>query len=173
MDAITNWPDGDSRVVRPYFNAVLDKRVTMTSEEINEPVTLAEAKTWLKIDGTYNDDILNLLIPMCRMQLEMELGLSLISKLISVDIRYEVGDSGYILPYGPATGNITALDIDGNTIDPENYEIKTMGADLALMTHHSFITLTYEAGFESIPLEIKLRLLKLIEREFYERGGKK
>lgn len=172
MDAITYWPD-DVKRERPYFSAVLDQRVTMIGEEINEPVTLQEVKTWLKIDGSFNDSLIeDMLIPMCRTQLEMELGVSLVSKQISVDIRYEVGDSGFILPYGPATGNVSALDKNGDTIDPDNYEIRAMGSDLALMTHYSFITLNYEAGFAEVPPEIKLKLLEKIAYAFYNRGGK-
>lgn len=162
------WP---VEPLRPLFNAVLDLRLLLESENINEPVTLEEVKTWLKIDGTFNDSLIeDMLIPMSRAQLEKELNVSLISRNVTADIRYEVGDSGFILPMGPATGNIAATDINGDEIDEANYEIRAMGKDLALMTHYSFITLNYEAGYDPVPPDIKLKLLEKIAYKFRNKG---
>lgn len=173
MDAITYWPD-DVKKDRPYFNAVLGEHTLFEDEDNTEIVTRAEVKTWLKIDGSFNDLIIDMLIPMCRAELEKEVSRSLISRQVRVALRYEVGDSGVAIPYGPLADDtdIVAYDKDGEVIDENNYVIEHRGHDHFLMTHYSFITIEFEAQPDS-DQRLKKRLLEKIAYAFYNRGDKK
>src|SRR5215207_9609458 len=72
--------------------------VSFSETGTTEPVTLDEIKSWLKIQGTDEDDLLYMLRTSCRKEIEQYLGVSIVQKEITLeaDLAYE-----WELPYGP------------------------------------------------------------------------
>ncbi len=89
-----------------------------------EPVSLDEAKTYLRIDGENEDDLINSMISAARITTEKYIGLSIISQKIKLSYD-ECVPTEIILPYGPVTAidSVTIIDTDenDNLLDNSNY----------------------------------------------------
>jgi len=169
------WPVAPER---PLYNAVLDGEPSFSDEGTTEPLTPDQVKEWLRITGSTNDSVITMLITASRREIERELQVSLITRTVMVRIKYEVGESGFKLPYGPVRGSVTAYATDGEELDSGSYEIRDGASpgDKYLMTHFSEIKLEYEAGYTSpgsIPADIKLKILDRINYHFRNRGDKR
>jgi uncharacterized phiE125 gp8 family phage protein len=93
-------------------NLVLD---TTFSAEGAEPVTLADAKAWLKVDIADDDLLITELITTARRDCETYLCTSLIPRTITAYLQIGLGEIR--LPYGPVDVITTVTDLDGNVID--------------------------------------------------------
>lgn len=87
------------------YNSVLS---VTTSNEGAEPVTLQEAKDWGKIEQDVDDDLIEELITAAREVCEDYTGLGFITRDIVATINNANG--GFILPYGPVSGDVTVTD---------------------------------------------------------------
>lgn len=84
-----------------------------------EPVTLTEVKSFLEIDFSDFDDLLNLLIKSARISSEKFTGLSYGKKQIEL-----VSDQArVILPLGPYVSLVSIKDYDGNDIPSTGYTV--------------------------------------------------
>lgn len=68
-----------------------------------EPVTVADVKKCLQLEGTGYDDLLQPLISQVRIQVEDYCGVSLVSKEIQAQI-FNKSDLPMVLPYPPVSG---------------------------------------------------------------------
>ncbi len=75
---------------------------------LTEPVTVAEVKTYLQLEGTAYDAILTPLITAVRRQIEAYCNLSLVPKSIRVQI-YNTSTYPVTLPFGPVDGISSVL----------------------------------------------------------------
>ena len=123
-----------------------------------EPVTLAEAKEYLRVFHDTEDNVITQMITNARKVLEMSTGLSLVEQ--TIEIRTVIRDS-FTLPYGPvssvAFATIDDVYIDDDYIDEETGIIKGTGVLDAM----------YEAG----PYECKIAMLELVSFYYWNRGG--
>lgn len=130
----------------PQFTAVISK--TFTDESKIEPVTLDEARDWCMIDGNDYDNILLMLIPACRKQLERKRDVSLIQRTISAIVK-----PGTTLPNGPVREITSITDFEGNTYNDSVFVNRD-------------VTVVYKAGFdEDIAPDLKIELLNLIKAQ--------
>lgn len=130
-----------------------------------EPVTLAEAKEYCKIDSDYTaeDDLLSDLILSARRSLEMFGNISLVEKRLKV---FTDSDKTLWLPYSPVIEVESIIDPYGNTIeyDPTfKYKI-----NIKNIVPYSVI---YTAGFRPLPKDIKLAVLKQVLTDYDNRGN--
>lgn len=144
-----------------------------------EPVTLAEAKTYLRVDDTNSDDLINDLITAARMVAESWLRRALISQ--SWQLAYDYGIPNCVwLPMGPVD-SITSVvlvnrDTTTVTLDPASYWLSA--AQNALMFDSMQIAfqvqITYASGYGSnatdVPKPIKQGMLSHIGAMFDSRG---
>ena len=123
-----------------------------------EPVTLAEAKEYLRVFHDTEDNVITQMITNARKVLEMATGLSLVEQ--TIEIHTVIRDS-FTLPYGPISSvtfaTIDDVDIDDDYIDEETGIIKGTGVLDAM----------YEAG----PYECKIAMLELVSFYYWNRGG--
>lgn len=153
------------------------KVITDVSEE---PVTLAEIKSWSQIDADYaaEDETLLLIAKSARERLEKELNLSFAAKTILCQWS---GNSMYI-PYGPVqsiTGVTSSTDLT-TPIDYQEYGLDfptiSLGADDCYIIYPvgylgaKLYNLTYVAGYETLPSALKQALLIQIDYEIKGRG---
>jgi uncharacterized phiE125 gp8 family phage protein len=95
------------------------------TEPALEPVTVAEARAWLRLDHTSEDTLISELIRAARSEVEQQTGLALIDQQwrMTAD-RWPVSDMMF-LPRGPVTGilAVTVYAADGTpaTLDPADY----------------------------------------------------
>jgi hypothetical protein len=160
------------------YNAVISvEDVTDDSGVITEPVSLTEVKNYMRLDGfvddgesTFDDDfddsLLEIMIPAARQYFEESCGLSLIRKtfeavLVNLCGRIEI-------PYGPIVSVTTLLDSEGVEIT-DYVTTGNMWKNL-ISPCYKDMTITYEAGYETIPPAMKLDLLRLIVYMYENRG---
>jgi len=140
----------------PAYNAVLN--VSFTDGAVTEPVTLQEAKDWCRIDVADDDSLITSLITAARIMCENYANLSFIKRTVTAKIKNGLG--GFVAPYGPVIGTPTATDSDGNAITDFDLDNSYSGNT----------TVTYQAGYETLPQNLKTALLNQISFLYENRG---
>jgi uncharacterized phiE125 gp8 family phage protein len=138
-----------------------------------EPITLAEAKEYARIDGSAEDALITALIKMARLHCESFTAKSLVPKTITItsfSFPYQ-----FQMPYGPlnAENNVTkVVTLDQNGAETNlNYQVNP-GLYPKMMIlggnqSYKFKTV-YTAGFTTVPEDIKLAI-KMLVNTMYER----
>lgn len=108
------------------------REVKVLTAPATEPITLAEAKDWMKIKTGFTDDdtlIQDTLIPAARRSAEKHMSRSLITQTIQL---YYTKFSGRIyLPYGPyqSISTVTRILLNVDTVLTENTDFYVQGLD--------------------------------------------
>ncbi len=155
----------------------------------SEPVSLAEAKTHLRVDHSDEDDLISSLITTSRLQVEAALGLALITQ--QWVLRADCWPlSGVVeLPLRPliSVDEVRVLDAEGaaTTLDDISYAVDNNGDRPRLMSRTGYwplpgarlngIEIEFTAGFGTtaslVPHDIRQALLALIVHWFEHRGA--
>jgi uncharacterized phiE125 gp8 family phage protein len=140
---------------------------------VTEPVTLAEAKEYARIDGSTEDTLITSLIKVARLHCETYMGKAIIRKTVTIDsfsFPYQ-----WQIPYGPlvSASDITkVVTIDQNNVETAlNYQVNIGSFPKITITSgdQSFkFKMIYVAGFTSVPEDIKLAI-KMMVNTMYER----
>lgn len=133
-----------------------------------EPINLATAKAYLRIDNNASDSLLaDILIPAARQAIESFTGLSLIEKSVTVQFKNEAGLIE--LPYGPVNSTIVFKDRDGNVLS----NVRTIGFEFPLVEDlYSFLEAEYDAGYPNAdcPADLKVAILDQLAHMYANRG---
>lgn len=136
------------------------------AEPITEPVTLEEAKDFLKVDFSDDDDVISSLIVSSRQKCEKILGLCLVET--KVKALYKNGGDLIELAYGPIETDTDGLPvIDGL---PEDTEVKGDGNQVWISTFQAELNLSYTSKMDPMPSWAKLAILNDVAY-FYENRG--
>jgi hypothetical protein len=138
-----------------------DGVLSLTLGDGTEPLTLQEAKDWDKIDQDVDDDIITALITAARRICEKFSGIGFINRTIDANINNSNG--GFQLPYGPITGDPTAADADGNTLDL-TYQFGQ------IISPRGRMTVSYTAGYTTLPEDLKTALKAQVLFLYENRG---
>ena len=127
-----------------------------------EPLGLEEAKRFLRITTSAEDDVVLALIAAARKRIERGTELALITQTVEVKLDGFWGDHALELPMPPLQGieSITYLDSDGaeQTLHPATYQVSThrrpgrvwlaYGESWpATLCDREVVTITFKAGF--------------------------
>jgi uncharacterized phiE125 gp8 family phage protein len=147
--------------------------VQLSTGAVTEPVTLAEAKEYARIDGFNEDTLITSLIKMARIHCESYIGKSIVLKTVTIDsftFPYQ-----FQMPYGPLTSeaNISkCVTIDENNVEtPLQYRVNAgLFPKLFILggAQSYKFKLVYTAGFTTVPDDIKLAI-KMMVNTLYER----
>jgi hypothetical protein len=147
--------------------------VQLSTGAVTEPVTLAEAKEYARIDGFNEDTLITSLIKMARIHCESYIGKSIVLKTVTIDsftFPYQ-----FQMPYGPLTNeaNISkCVTIDENNVEtPLQYRVNAgLFPKLFILggAQSYKFKLVYTAGFTTVPEDIKLAI-KMMVNTLYER----
>jgi hypothetical protein len=147
--------------------------VQLSTGAVTEPVTLAEAKEYARIDGFSEDTLITSLIKMARIHCESYIGKSIVLKTVTIDsftFPYQ-----FQMPYGPLTNeaNISkCVTIDENNVEtPLQYRVNAgLFPKLFILggAQSYKFKLVYSAGFTTVPDDIKLAI-KMMVNTLYER----
>lgn len=140
--------------VGPSYNQVLDVVFDEGSTAPTEPVTLAEAKLFCKIDIDDDDATITALITAAREMCEAYCNVGFINRTVTAVMN---NGNGYAyLPYGPV-GDVATI----NTIAPVDGEIAGVQFK-QLVTRGERMTVVYDGGYEVLPGNLKTALLNAI-----------
>lgn len=147
--------------------------VQLSTGTVTEPITLAEAKEYARIDGFSEDALITSLIKMARVHCESYMGKSIVLKTVTIDsftFPYQ-----FQMPYGPLTNeaNISkCVTIDQNNVEtPLQYRVNAgLFPKLFILggAQSYKFKLVYTAGFTTVPEDIKLAV-KMMVNTLYER----
>jgi uncharacterized phiE125 gp8 family phage protein len=139
-------------------------------------ITRAEAKTHCKIDGTDDDTYIDTLIGQVIENIERVCGISIIAKTIVLTTDFTGED---FLPY-PPVNSVTEVkhrvgtELDGTpefeTLTGDEYTTDGIGDllfDSSVIARH---TITYTAGYATLPEGLKLAILNEVAFRYQNRG---
>ena len=159
----------------------------LTSAPAAEPVTLAEARQHLRLDGTDDDAFVSALITTARLQIEAALDQALISQTWSWRLDDLPDDNELQLPLWPvqAIDGFYTVRADGTEIDrsdhitisdfasqPARLKVKRPAetAAAAFGPYHVSFTAGYGETPDSVPAPIRTALLQLVAHWYEHRG---
>lgn len=134
-----------------------------------EPVTLAEAKLYLRIDDNAEDTLIEALISSAREWAETNTNKAIVAQ--TVVAYYDKPERTFELPIGNAVA-LTSLTNDGDAVtarllfgNPSTVEIT---GDLPYPANErQSVVITYTAGYATVPKRIKQAILILVA-DMYE-----
>jgi uncharacterized phiE125 gp8 family phage protein len=135
-----------------------------------EPVELAEAKTWCRVKFDHEDDVITGLISAARAMLEKYCSKNLVSRdmtvLMEINSPLDVD-----LPYGPVTA-ITEVKRKvpfqtDEVLETTEYELTAGKVNFRAPGTYE---VTYTAGYETLPMDLKMDMQRLVGWMFQNRG---
>lgn len=141
------------------YNSVLD--IQFNDQDIEEPVTLAEAKNFCKIDIGTDDDLLISLITAARQMCEAFTGVGFIVHEAVAILNNKNG--GIYIPYGPTKEIYEVKDMEGNTLVlDQGYTLSGNEFKRLLTPLDDRIEISYATGYDVLPEVFKLAILNQI-----------
>lgn len=169
----------DPLLRRDFLHMTRNRLLERVTAPVEEPVTLDEAKLYLRVDTTKDDTLIGDLIVAARMVAEGWLRRSLISQ--SWKMAFDGGIAGSVgLAMGPVSAitGVTVVNQDGGsrTLDGGSYWLNA--ARSALVTGGAVmgfrVEVTYVAGYgadtDAVPRPIKQGMLSHIGAMYDHRG---
>lgn len=131
--------------------------------EVTEPVTLAEAREWAKVEVTDDDYLITALISAARGDCEKYVGISFVQRTVIAILNNSLGNIK--LPYGPINNITSVKDFDGT--DFSDYTVKGVMHKRLCYPITNYVEVTYTAGYFTLPQEfitaIKERFLEMFQ----------
>jgi len=164
--------------------------IVVVAPPASEPVSLAEAKLYLRIDHNAEDVLIASLIGAAREAVEAGIGRALITRRVreSLDIWRREAVNGAVLGLGPVT-EVVAVRLLANNgaqsiIDPERYRLEGNRDRPRLVFPSGFpatlrsaggIEIEYDAGYaeaaEDLPIALRLATLQIVASLYELRQG--
>ena len=137
-----------------------------------EPISLEDAKLWLRVDGDSDDDLITSLITQTRELVEQYLNISIVDTTLEVEASPRIE---LVLPFGPVQSITSVTDQDSNDvtytwngfyISFESPVYSVTGGNTGYVT----TVTTYDAGLGTIPAGLNLGLLEMLAWLYENRG---
>lgn len=145
----------------------------MTSEDsgaVTEPVTLAEAKTYIRVSGSSEDDLITAMITRARQSIERATGLAIVDKDVTVWFSNENGSLQ--IPVGPYQSDFKLYN---NETDDEILaaDYTLIGGQFPVLKRPelSNLRMEYVAGYATVPEALKGAILDQVNYIYENRGA--
>jgi uncharacterized phiE125 gp8 family phage protein len=164
--------------------------ITIVTPPESEPVSLSEAKLFLRVDHDAEDELIETLIGAAREAVEAGIGRALVTRRVreSLDIWRRDAVGGAALGLGPVT-NVVAVRLRADNgaqsvIDPERYRLEGNRDRPRLVFPSGFpatlrsaggIEIEYDAGYADeagdLPIALRLATLQIVASLYELRQG--
>ncbi len=166
-----------------YNTVVSVDDVTDESGFFEEPVSIEEMKDYLRLEGfvdidestaedlsnfDFDDRLLAETIKGARQVMEEKAGISLIRKTLEAVLTNMCGMIE--IPFGPVISVTSLFDSDTTEILAANYTVVGNKWKYLKYPAQKHLTITYEAGYEKLPMALKLDLMRLVAYMYENRG---
>lgn len=152
--------------------------ITILADAVVEPVSLTDAKNWLRITNYDTDDeLISSLVNGARVHIEKLTGCSLVNKSVRINVELTPQSQGFWMidvPYGPLLCvDEIKMKSGMNTYDilVKNDEYEVIGGKIWLYTPGIYV-IKYQCGFSSIPEDLATDILTLTAWSYENRGKK-
>ena len=138
---------------------------------IVEPVTVAEAKSYCRVTTNAEDALFGTLITSAREAIEVATGLSLIPKNVTTYFNNISGN--FDIPFGPIdVATFELFDMEQNALEVTGTDLQLIGDEFPKLAypHYANLKATYEAGYTTIPADLKLAILDQVSYDYENRG---
>ncbi len=152
------------KTLRPRYIAEIIS-VSVEDTALN-PITTDEAKNYARIDGSTDDDIVDMLIEAGQEAFEAFTGKLIYERTVTVEYEIEYYENKLYLPWLPIVSITSVTDSDDESVD---WELK---GDYIEIDSHKNVTVVYEAGLVSenpAPNALRLGLLKYVLSNYEDR----
>lgn len=155
--------------------AIIVNSVNVVTDVVVEPVSLTDAKKWMRISYDTDDTMIQELIEGARKHIEKLTSVSFANKVLRTDIELtgSVPSVWMIdVPYSPliCINEIkwkTGFNTYQTLVKNDDYEL--IGGKIWLYNAGNYI-ITYQAGYTSLPEDIKSDILALVAWSYENRG---
>lgn len=137
-----------------------------------EPVTTAELKAWIRVPDaiTADDTLIAAVGKAARIILERYCSISFITRTITCTMINELNNVE--LPFGPVTAITSIENEDGEALAEGEYEL--IGQEFKrVKTPCELFTVTYTAGYSTLPENLKLAIKQQAAWMYEHRGDEK
>jgi uncharacterized phiE125 gp8 family phage protein len=138
---------------------------------IVEPVTVAEAKSYCRVTTDAENDLFAILIKSAREAVEVATGLSLIPKDVTTYFNNISGN--FDIPFGPIDiATFELFDMEQDALEITGTDLQLIGDEFPKLVYPRYANLkaTYEAGYTTIPTDLKLAILDQVSYDYENRG---
>ncbi len=164
--------------------------ITTIAPPVGEPVSLAEAKLFLRVDHNAEDDLIAMLIVAAREAVEAGIGRALLTRRVreSLDVWRREALGGAVLGLGPVT-NVVAVRLladngSQSVIEPERYRLDGHRDRPRLVFPAGFpatirtaggIEIEYDCGYadepDGLPTALRIATLEIVASLYELRQG--
>ena len=157
-----------------------DRLVQRVNGPENEPISLSEAKTYLRVDGSTEDALIGEMVQAVRIAAEEATGRSLMTQRWRVSFGEHLPDR-VALPYGPVQAVVSVKSVDeagdSTTLATTAYVLDVVAGELvcksAIVGHR--VEVEYDAGYgdaaTDVPVLLKHGMLLHLLRLYGSRDG--
>lgn len=152
--------------------------INISSEETNTILSIDEIKNFLRIDFNDDDNLLKKALNTATKQCELRISRTLVQKTYILSSYDPIKDNKIDLEYDPIKSitKIEVIDKEGNTkeLSTSSYRLdKTRNCVyfLNIPTNYYKIDITYIAGYEVVPEDLKQALLFHIAKIYEDKSG--
>lgn len=146
-----------------------------------EPITLAEAKMHLRVDGAHEDDLILHYIKAARSHCERFTGLSFVAQTIEyqtdlpgIDVGGASAEQRFVLPLSPAVTITGFKDGDGDALTAADFNWSTAAVPTVISTslrEAMPVTVTYTTGAAMLTPDVKTAILMMLHQLYESRGS--
>jgi len=151
-----------------YSNYIID--FTLTEYLIvTEPVSLAEAKAYIRVSSTVDDAQIQVMIKQAREAVETATGLTFVPKTVS--LWFNNIDGNFEIPFGPvAKASFQLFDESDNEIT--NFRLIGEFHPKLTYPNRAILKATYSAGYITniLPNDLKIAILDQVSYDYENRG---
>jgi len=152
--------------------------ITILADAVVEPVSLTDAKNWMRITNYDTDDVLiGDLLSAARVHIERLTGCSLVNKSVRINVELTPQSQGFWIldvPYGPL-GCVDEVKMKSgmNTYDilTKNDDYEVIGGKIWLYSPGIYV-IKYQCGFSTLPEDLATDILTLTAWSYENRGKK-
>lgn len=148
------------------FNNVND--YSFSDESNDEPLTKEEVKSWLRIDGDDDNNVIENLISAARITIEQYINQSLITRTVTAHLNNSCGNQ--FLPFQPFGELVSIKDSNGNTIADGNYSLTGTQFKRLESPCEDGIEISYTAGVDQVNKAMHTALLMQVAFMYENRG---
>lgn len=154
--------------MEPDEDNVVTYIVAGSATPTSEPVTLAQAKAWLRVTRDDENAIIAALITAARRICEAKVNKSFVPRTVTAILRNDLGNIK--LPYGPVNTVTSVSDSEDVALSSSDYNVSGIGDKRLGYPMWEYVKVVYTAGYSALPENFKTAIKMQLAWMYTHRG---